>query len=277
MTSPIGDKVIINAAITGALLGKQDSPFLPVSEDEIVACAREVFDAGAAVVHLHARGVDGSNSHEADDFVSLVKEIRSVCPGLVICVSLSGRFVADVDARAAGLAARPDLASLTLGSMNFATGPSVNAPDTIHDLSQRIYEVGARPELEIFEPGFAHMARVMVERGVLATPLYANIILGVLGASPLDLIGLGHIVALLPPGTVWSVGGLGRFQTDAVVMALAAGGHVRVGLEDNLHLDRGRRTLATNGQLVERVARIARDMGRDPATPSEARSILGLS
>jgi 3-keto-5-aminohexanoate cleavage enzyme len=271
------DRVIINAAITGAVLSKGDTPHLPVSVDEVAAAARAVRDAGAAIVHLHARKSDGSNSSSADDFIALAGAIREACPDLVICSSLSGRYVPDVEARAAGLAARPELASLTMGSMNFATGPSINAPEVIRELAKRIYEAGARPELEIFEPGFAHLASVMVSRGELQPPLYANIILGALGASPLDLVGLGHIIGLLPEETTWSLGALGRFQTDAMLLALGAGGHVRVGIEDNIHLDRERTVLATNADLVARVVRIATEVGRTPATPDEARQMLGLA
>jgi uncharacterized protein (DUF849 family) len=268
--------VVINAALTGAVLTKEDTPYLPVSVEEIATTARQVRDAGAAIVHLHARKPDGTNSSDPQDFVDIVDAVRQAAPDLIVCCSLSGRYVPDVEARAAGLAAKPELASLTVGSMNFAQGPSVNAPQTITALAGRIYEAGAVPELEIFEPGFAHMAAVLAARGVLHGPLYANIILGALGASPLDLIGLGHIINLLPDATTWSLGGLGRYQTDAVVMALSAGGHVRVGIEDNIHLDRQRSVLATNAQLVERVARVADEVGRPVATPTEARCILGL-
>lgn len=271
------DKVVINAALTGAVLTKADTPHLPVTPDEIATAAKEVEAAGAAIVHLHARKSDGTNSSDPADFVDMVDAVRAACPDLVVCCTLSGRYVPDVDARAAGLAAAPELASLTVGSMNFANGPSINAPDTIRELARRIYAAGAVPELEVFEPGFAHMASVMAERGELKAPFYANIILGALGASPLDFLGLGNILRLLPPGTTWSLGGLGRYQLDATLMGLAGGGHVRVGIEDNIHLDRARSVLATNAELVDRAARLAREVGREPATPDEAREILGLA
>lgn len=195
---------------------------------------------------------------------------------LIVNVSLSGRYVEDVETRAAPLASRPDIASLTVGSMNFISGPSINAPDTIRELAARIHAVGAVPELEIFEAGFATFATYLARKGVLRPPHYANIILGSLGAAPLDLVGLGHIVSVLPAGTTWSVGGLGQYQLDANVMGIAGGGHVRVGLEDNIYYDRERQDLASNERLVARIARIAREMGREPATPAEARAIIGL-
>ncbi|HZS60441.1 MAG TPA: 3-keto-5-aminohexanoate cleavage protein [Gemmatimonadaceae bacterium] len=272
---PLTDKVIINAAITGAVLTKGDTAFLPVSTGEIVDCAQRVRDAGAAIVHLHARQLDQSPSYDPAAYAEIVERIRDVTD-LVVCVSLSGRFVPDVSRRAAALASQPDLASLTLGSMNFMTQPSVNAPDTIRELATRIYAAGAVPELEVFDTGFANVASYLARKDVLRAPYYVNVILGSLGTAPMDLIGLGHIVSLLPEGSIWSVGGLGRFQLDANLLALAAGGHIRVGLEDNIYFDRRRSELADNPRLVDRIARVARDIGREPATPSEARRIIGL-
>lgn len=269
------DKLIINAAVTGTVLFKSDTQFLPTTVDEIVEDAVRVREAGASIIHIHARNPDESPSYDPAVYSEIVGRVRDATD-LIVNVSLSGRYVPDVETRAAPLASRPDIASLTVGSMNFISGPSINAPDTIRALAERIHAVAAVPELEIFEPGFANFAAYLARKGVLRPPLYANIILGSLGAAPLDLVGLGHIVGLLPAGTTWSVGGLGQFQLDANVMGVAAGGHVRVGLEDNIHFDRGRQDLATNERLVARIARIAREMGREPATPAEARAIIGL-
>jgi 3-keto-5-aminohexanoate cleavage enzyme len=269
------DRVIINAAITGTVLYKKDAPALPVTIAEIVDCAQRVREAGAAIVHLHARNPDESPTLDPGVYQEIVERVRQATD-LIVCISLSGRFTSDVGVRAGGLAARPDLASLTLGSMNFMSGPSVNAPTTITELAARIYAAGVVPELEVFEAGFVNYATFLARKEVLRPPFYFNIILGSLGAAPLDLVGLGHIVGMLPAGATWSVGGLGQYQLDANVMSLAAGGHVRVGLEDNVYFDRARAEKADNPRLVGRIARIARDMGRPPATPAEARAIIGL-
>jgi 3-keto-5-aminohexanoate cleavage enzyme len=269
------DRLIINAAVTGAVLHKSDTPHLPTSIPEIVENAIRVREAGASIIHLHARNPDESPCYDPSVYCELVEKVREATD-LVINVSLSGRYVADVGTRAAGLAARPELASLTVGSMNFISGPSVNAPDTIRELAERIHAAGAVPELEVFEAGFANFASYLARKGVLRPPHYANIILGSLGAAPLDLVGLGHIISLLPPGTTWSVGGLGQYQLDANVMSIAAGGHVRVGLEDNIYFDRERHDLADNSRLVARIARLGHELGREPATPAEARAIIGL-
>lgn len=269
------DKLIINAAVTGTVLYKSNTSFLPTSLLEVVEDALRVREAGASIVHLHARGPDESPSYDPAVYIELVDRVREATD-LIVNVSLSGRFVQDVDTRASPLMSRPELASLTLGSMNFISGASINAPDTVRELAARIYAAGAVPELEIFEAGFANFATYLARKGVLRPPHYANIILGSLGAAPLDLVGLGHVISLLPGGTTWSVGGLGKYQLDANVIGIAAGGHVRVGLEDNIHYDRDGHDLADNQRLVARIARIAREMGREPATPAEARAIIGL-
>lgn len=270
------DPLIINAAITGCVLYKKDTPHLPVTQQEIVQCVRQMRDAGAAIVHLHARNADESPSYYERDYIDLVQAVREACPELIVCVSLSGRHEARVERRAAGLAAQPDMASLTLGSLNFINGPSTNAPEVIAELATRIYAAGAIPELEVFEAGFVHYANYLIKRKILKPPYYFNIILGSLGSAPLDLLGLGHMVAMLPAGAIWSVGGLGRYQLDANVMSMAAGGHVRVGLEDNIYFDRQQRDLATNARLIDRIVRLGREMGREPVSPSDVRTWLNM-
>ena len=267
--------LIVNAAITGSILTRADTSYLPISVDEIVDCARRVRDEGAAIVHLHARSPDPAHPSGAAAYMELVERVRQATD-LIVCVSLSGRFVADVPARAMPLSTRPDMASLTLGSMNFRTQPSINSPDTIRELATRIYAAGAIPELEVFEAGFINLANYLIRKEVLRPPYYFNLILGSLGTAPLDLVGMGHMVTMLPPGATWSVGGLGQYQLDANVMGMAAGGHVRVGLEDNIYYDRQRQERADNARLVARIVRIGREMGREPATPAEARQIIGL-
>lgn len=276
MTGPHSSKLIINAAITGCVLGKSDTPHLPVTLEEIVQCVRRVREEGASIVHLHARDVQGQPSADGQLYNELVQAVRQACPDLIVCVSLSGRHVSSVKARAAALESRPDMASLALGSMNFPQQASVNPPQTIEALAQRIHDVGAVPELEVFEAGFIHFAKYLLRKGRLQPPLYFNLLLGSLGAAPLDLVGLGHMVDMLPEGSTWAAGGIGRYQLDGNVLAIAAGGHVRVGLEDNIYFDRERTEPADNARLVARLARIGRELGREAAGGDEARAIIGL-
>ena len=268
------EKVIINAAITGCVFNKSDNPDLPVTLPEIVNCARQVQEAGAAIVHLHARNPDQTPCYDSSVYCDLVGAIREACHDLILCVSLSGRFVPDLRQRTAALASHPDMASLTLGSMNFATQASVNSPDTIRKLASLIYASGAIPELEVFEAGFINFANYLIKKGELRPPHYFNLLLGALGAAPLDLVGLGNMVQMLPPGATWAVGGLGQSQLDSNVIALASGGHIRVGLEDAIYYDRKKEVLTNNLQLIKRISRIAQELGRTPASSAEARKIM---
>ncbi len=272
----LGDRVIINAAITGCVVSQDDAPDLPVARREIVDCVRRVRDAGASIAHIHLRDAGALYSIDKQAYIDCFAAIRVACPGIILCASLSGRHIADPLSRAIPLSASPDMASLTLGSVNFMNAASISAPDTITQLSKLIYAAGARPELEVFEPGFASYARYLVKKDVLVLPLYANVLLGNRGSSPLDAVGAGHIVSQLPEGCIWAFGGIGRYQLDANVLALSLGGHVRTGLEDNIYADRERTVVTDNVRLVERIALIADMMGRPCASPAEVRKALKL-
>lgn len=262
------------------VLTKADNPHLPLTVDEIVADCEAVSGAGAAIVHLHPRDDQGVPTTDPGLYRDLLAAVRERCPDLLISATCSGRRARDLEARATPLGfegvLKPDLASLTCGSMNFPKEVSVNEPDVIVALAQRMLEAGIKPELEIFEPGMINTARYLLGHAALQEPLYCNILLGNLGTCPGGLLDLGYMVASLPPGAIWSAAGIGRYQLPVTTMAAAAGGHVRVGLEDCPYYEWNGCTPATNTQLVERVARIAAELGRSPATPAQAREILGL-
>jgi 3-keto-5-aminohexanoate cleavage enzyme len=269
------DKLIINAAITG-FVPKEKNPHVPVSEDEIVSAVCRVTEAGASIVHIHARDDNQAPTSDPQRYRAIVAGIRHRYPDLIVCVSLSGRFTQDVEQRSAPLASKPDMASLTLGSVNFPRQVSVNSPQTIRELARRIYAENAIPELEAFDTGFLHSACRLIAKGVLQPPFYFNLFFGLPGAARMDLVTLGHMVSLLPSGSTWSAAGIGRYQLPANTVGIASGGHVRVGLEDNPYYDRNSVELADNPRLVERIVRIAREIGREPASPSEAREIIGI-
>jgi len=173
--------------------------------------------------------------------------------------------------------ARPDMASLTLGSMNFRTQASINAPQTIVGLAEEMTDRGIRPELEIFDSGMAYLAGELLHRRAIEEPLYANVILGGPNTAPATAGALTHLVGALPFGTTWAAGGLGVFQLAMNGLGLLVGGHVRTGLEDNLWMDAQRKNAATNVKLVERVVQLAQIVGRPVSTPSETRARLGLA
>jgi uncharacterized protein (DUF849 family) len=274
------EPLIVNAAITGMIPRRSQVPHVPVTAEQIVADAVACVDAGAAILHLHARNADESPAWERDAYRAFIPAIREQRPEAVICVSTSGRDVAELERRADVLEldgdARPDMASLTLGSLNFRTGASVNAPETIVGLAERMSECGVRPELEVFDSGMAYLATELVARGTLRPPLYANVILGSVNTAPATARSLAHLVDALPPGTTWAAGGLGPFQLPMNAMAILMGGHVRTGLEDNPAFDAGRTRPATNPGLVARVAELARIADRPLATPAEVRERLSL-
>jgi uncharacterized protein (DUF849 family) len=274
------EPLIINAAITGMVPRRGHVPHLPVTPAQIADDAVACIDAGAAIIHVHARNADETPAWERAAYEAFIPAIRARRPEAVICVSTSGREVADVERRADVLDlaedARPDMASLTLGSLNFRNAATVNAPDTIVALAERMIERGIRPELEVFDSGMAYLAHEMLATGALEPPLYANLILGGPNSAPATAGDLAHLVASLPVGTTWAGGGFGAFQLPVNGLALFMGGHVRTGLEDNPSMDAGRRRPATNAGLVARIAELARIAGRRLATPTEVRDRLRL-
>lgn len=272
--------LVINACLTGMVPTKEANPHLPVSSEEIIADALAVVEAGASILHLHAREADGSPAWRPEVFAPIIAAIRRACPATIIGVTTSGRKVSGVAQRAAVLdlsgAARPDMASLTLGSMNFPAEASVNPPEVIRRLAEIMREKGIAPELEIFEPGMLNYALYLARKGVLPERCYVNFILGSLGTSPARVLDLANLAREVPPGWLWAGAGVGRYQLAMNTAAMVMGGHVRVGLEDNLYYDVHKSRLATNLELVERLVRLAGELGRPIATPVQARKLLNL-
>ena len=272
--------LIINLAPTGMVPTKETTPHVPLTVDEILRDVEACRLLGASIVHVHARDPDGRPSQRPEHFAPIVEGIRRIDPQLVVCVTCSGRVVPSLEARAAVLEltgdAKPDMASLTLGSNNFLRQASVNPPEVIRGLAERMRDHDIVPELEVFEPGMMALAAHLAEQGLLEPPHFVNILLGNPGTSPLTPAILAAFLGLAPPQTTWSLAGIGRHQLDAALLAVATGGHVRIGLEDNVWLDRARTRHATNAELVGRVARAAELAERPVATPQQTRAALGL-
>jgi len=269
--------LIINAAITGMVPMPADNVSLPVTVGQIVAEASRCADTGASIIHVHARGEDGKPTWREEVYREIIEGIRARCPELLISASTSGRLWSDFEKRSAVLDCRPDLASLTPGSLNFPTAASVNPPPIICQLATAMRERGIVPELEFFEIGMIDYVRdYLIPKGILQAPFYANLLLGSLGTMAASARNLNHMVEALPAGTVWSAAGIGRFQFPINQLAIRMDGHVRVGLEDNLWMDAEKTDPATNVRLIERVVRLAEAAGRPIASPATARTIIGL-
>lgn len=274
------DPLIVNVALTGMVPTKDDNQHVPLTAEEIAEDAERCVRAGASIVHLHARDPEGVPTWRADVYADIIERVRERCPDVVVCVSTSGRLWSDLEKRAEVLeldgALKPDMASLTLGSMNFPRQASVNEPEMIVGLARRMAERGIVPELEVFDLGMVDYARYLVGRDVLRPPHYFNLLLGSLGTLAATPLHLALLVQALPPGSTWAGAGIGRFQFPVNAAAIAAGGHVRVGLEDALWLDADKRRPATNVTLVERLVRLGVACEREIATPARARELIGL-
>lgn len=279
----VSQPIIINLACTGVMPTRQMSAHVPLSHDEILQDVAACMALGVQMVHLHARDANGVQTADPEPYGRLVESIRALPGGreLVLGVTTSGRHDPGFAGRARVLAleglAKPDMASLTLASLNFAQSASVNAPDTIRRLAQTMQERGIKPELEVFDLGMANFARVLQAEGLVTAPLYVNVLLGNIASAQADLLQLAAILAALPPGCIVCIAGIGRFQLGANTLGLLVADGVRVGLEDNLWLDAARTQPATNTALVQRVLRQAADLERSPISRAALRARLGLS
>jgi 3-keto-5-aminohexanoate cleavage enzyme len=276
----MNDELIINLAPTGMVPGRRDTPHVPLTPAEVAADVRRCRDAGASIVHLHPRSEAGDPDQSPERAAEFIAAVREAVPDIVIGITTSGRRNPELAGRMAVLEldgdVRPEMASLTLGSLNFPKQASVNAPDTIRGLAERMRDRRIVPEWEVFDFGMLDFAGYLRTKGLLADPVYVNLLLGSLGTLAATPLNLALLVERLPPGATWAATGIGRFQLTVNRLAIAMGGHVRVGLEDNLWYDEDRTELATNVRLVERLVRIARAMGREPAEPDDVRGLLDI-
>lgn len=270
------DKLIIKLAPTGMIPTKEETQHVPITPQEIAEDTCRAYRQGASVVHVHARDEVGRPTHKKEYFEDVFACIRDKCPDIVLCATTSGRVTPQVEHRTEVLDLDVEMASLTVGSLNFPKYPSVNSLETIKGLALRMKERCTLPEQEIFESGFINTAKYLTRNGYLAPPLHFNMLLGSLGSIPADLRDLVYLVESLPPGSTWSATGIGRFQTQINVAAILMGGHVRVGIEDSIFYDYPKKEMATNEKLVKRIVNISEELGREIATPEEARRILGL-
>jgi 3-keto-5-aminohexanoate cleavage enzyme len=266
--------LVITCAPVGAEVRPDQTPYLPYTPTLLGETARAIRDAGASIIHVHCRNDDGTNTHSVERFREAYDAIRANSD-LIVQFSTGGAIGMTPEERAGVLQLRPEMATLTCGSVNFGDDIFENSFPIMRALLKKMNEYGVRPELEIFDKGHIANARKVARERLLSFPQHVDLVLGVPGGLDATVSNLADLVDDLPEGCTWSVAGIGRQQLPMAMTAIAMGGHVRVGLEDNLHYSRGR--LARNEELVARVARIAGEAGRPVATPDQARKLLGLA
>ena len=267
------EKLIITIAPNGSLPTKEMTPHVPITPDEMVADIKRCYDAGASVCHIHARDAEQKSCHDPEYFKAVVSGVKA-STNMITQISTGGRASFDPVSRCNGLMANPEMASLSTSSCNFATSVYENSPEHVELFATKMKEQGVKPEFECFDLSMVYAVQKLVEKGLDTGVPYFNLILGVKGALPYSPRNLLNLVDALPAGAIWNTLGVGAVQLKMLTHAILWGGHVRVGLEDNIYYEKG--VLATNVQLVERAVRLAKELGREIATPDEARAIMGL-
>jgi 3-keto-5-aminohexanoate cleavage enzyme len=273
MTTPC----IITVAITGSVPTKKDSPAVPITVPEQIESTHAAYEAGAALVHVHVRNDDGTTTSDPEKFGRFLEGIRKHCPDMIVQFSTGGRSGMGKE-RGGMLHLKPEMASLTTGSVNFAKIIYENHPTLINDLAASMLAHDIKPEIEIFDLAMLYNAAKLVADGLLKPPVHVQFVLGIPGALPAEREVLDfelEQLARVLPGATWTAAGIGRHQLTVNEWALELGGHCRTGLEDNLKFDK-ERLAVSNAELVERVAKLAAKFDRPVATPAEARRILGL-
>ena len=274
MTNPC----IICVAITGSLPTKANNPAVPITVSEQIESTHEAFEAGATIVHAHVRNDDQTPSSDPEKFARLKEGLEKHCPGMIIQFSTGGRSGAG-QARGAMLSLRPDMASLSVGSNNFPTRVYENPPDLVDWLASEMLAYDVKPEIEAFDLSHILKAREMADKGQLKGTPYVQFVMGVKNAMPVDRevfdFYIKTVHRLFGPNAPWCAAGIGQHQLTLNEWAIAAGGHARTGLEDNVRLDRDR-LAPSNAALVRRAAEICERNARPVATWQEARKMLGL-
>ena len=270
------EKLIITAAICGAEVTKANNPAVPYTVEEMVNEARSAYNAGAAIIHVHVREDDGTPTQSRERFRVVMDAIRRELPDVIMIPSTGGATGMSPEERLQPTELFPEMATLDCGTCNFGDEIFDNTMPTMRAFGKRMIENGIKPEYECFEMGHLDTILDMARKGeVPGDPMQFNFVLGVKGCTPATVQNLVWLVNAIPAGSTWTSTGVGRAAFTLAAPTIVMGGNVRVGFEDNIYLSRGVKAVS-NGELVEKVVRLSRELGRDIASPEEARRILSL-
>jgi 3-keto-5-aminohexanoate cleavage enzyme len=271
------DKLIITAAISGAEVTKEHNPAIPYTKEEIAREAKAAYDAGASLIHLHVRTDEGKPTQDKERYRECIAAIKEVCPDVIIQPSTGGAVGMSAAERGQPVTLSPEMATLDCGTLNFG-GDDVfeNTENMIIEFAAIMHEYGVKPECEVFDKSMIDMALRLQKKGYIKDEnLHFDFVMGVNGGISGTVRDLVFLVGSIPSNSTWTVAGIGRSEFSLAAAAIVMGGHVRVGFEDNVYIEKG--VLAkSNGESVEKVVALAKLLGREVATPAEAREILGL-
>ncbi len=270
------EKLIITAAICGAEVTKEHNPAVPYTVEEIGQEAYKAYKAGAAIIHLHVRNDDGTPTQDKERFKLCIDEIKRLCPDVIIQPSTGGAVGMSNEERLQPVELSPEMATLDCGTCNFGGDDIfVNTENTIKAFGEKMIALGIKPEVEVFDKSMIDMAIRLNKKGYIKSPMHFNFVMGVNGGISAEPRDFTFMLGSIPNDSTYTVSGIGRNEFTLAAMSIVAGGNVRVGFEDNVYISKG--VLAkSNAELVEKVVRLATELGREIATPDEARKILGL-
>ncbi len=271
------EKLIITAAICGAEVSKEHTKAIPYTIDEIVKEAYVAYKSGASIIHLHVREDNGKPTQSKARFKEVIDGIKTQCPDVIIQPSTGGAVGMSSDERLQPIDLNPEMATLDCGTLNFGGDEVfINTENMIKEFAKRMQDKDIKPELECFEKGHIDMVLRLYKKGFIKGPLHFSFVLGVNGGMSGELRDFLYMKESIPADATYSVAGIGRNEFPLAVASIISGGHVRVGLEDNIYIQKGQ-LAQSNGELVEKVVRLAKELGREIASPDEARNILGIN
>lgn len=273
-------KIILNFCPTGVNPTKEITPYVPITPEEIAEQTYQVYQLGVSMVHIHARDENGNNTNDKETYSKIIQLIKEKCPDIIIICSLTGKIINTFEARSDVLdlkdELKPDMASLTLSSLNFSKIESVNSPNMIKQLLIKMNENNIKPELEVFDTGMINASKYYINKGLIKPPFYYNIMIGNLFTCQDNLLEISNMINALPDNSIFSLGGIGDCQKRINYLGLLYADGVRTGLEDFIYTDETRKELATNYLLVERLTNFCNDNNIEILNCNQVRELLDL-